>query len=118
MVITRQSAITEEEEEGSGLCLMASAVAQVRIPRGVAKRIVQSMKPGDTCVIRPNFRFSFRKAARQIGYRTMEHAFFTPAGEKRLRLTLLRTKDWRSGHIFQCMPARVYDTGRFVPNAT
>lgn len=46
-----------------------------RVPYGLAKSIVRSMRVGDACVIRPQYGVTFHNAARREGVRVVLHAF-------------------------------------------
>lgn len=88
-----------------------------RMPRGTANRILAAMRPGEVLIVRPEYVISFRKTAREMGRRVITNAYWTPTGEKRIRMTAVRKADWVTGHIFQRMPVRSADDGRFMKDA-
>lgn len=84
-----------------------------RIPYGMAKRIVATMRLGDACVVRPEWVVSFHNAARRLGVRVAAVSFTTPKGEARYRILRI-AGDWPTGHRMCRVPRRDQISGRWL----
>lgn len=85
----------------------------VEIPYGMAKRIVATLRVGDTCVVRPQWVVPFHNAARRMGWRLATVSF---ERDGRLLCRVLRLAvEWRNdGRAVMRRPRREQVTGRWL----
>ncbi len=64
------------------------------------------MRFGETLVVRSEYLNALRVVSNRVGVRFIANSYWTATGERRIRITRVTAKDWRTGHVTQRMPRR------------